>query len=217
MIWEYKKRPTGFSLTEMIVAVAVLSVLVVFLVTSFRFINKLSRQAVYLKFEKEAQVHIYEITREVKNAREIVRVTPTSLIIRAFNEKLGPNPYDPAESPLFEDVNVGTITYQYRETSEGSFIEKTIYFPAVSSVGFSASTSTKKILRNFLADPGINEDEPGKSYEIFRPFRLSGTSGDTGDVIEKAVEVRFRLEKGFFKEDPKEFSARAMKRNQVLF
>ncbi|OVE78064.1 hypothetical protein BVX98_01460, partial [bacterium F11] len=78
---------------------------------------------------QEAQLRLFELTREIRNAERIEEVQPDKLVLRVYNPKLG---YDSNSSLIFTPVAIGSITYQFRQdSSQLIYLEKTTFYPSV--------------------------------------------------------------------------------------
>lgn len=147
-----------------------LFVILGFIIASgFRFLNTLFASNAILQADRTAASDMIYLVNDVKNAREIKSITPTTLQLRSFNFALGFN--NPA---LFSEVNVGTITYQYGLTNgKPSMIRSSI---------FGGVTKNRALLIGLVQAPSVPA-----------PWFVAVTSST------HAVEVNFKLNVPFWK------------------
>src|SRR4051812_36957162 len=80
-------RLKGFSLAEIMVAIAILSLGGILMGTGLRVLQNFQRQWLFLSLHRDSQVAIYQMGKEIRNSESIVAVSSGSFSLRAFNLK----------------------------------------------------------------------------------------------------------------------------------
>ena len=129
-------------------SMAILAGAVSLVVVGVRFFNNMAYQRSISEIQQQAQVALFEITKDVLNADVILDVSSVTHILqlRAFNTDLG---YDTDLNPnLFDDLSsMGTITYRYAKENGVSMIRKT--------KEFDGDNQERCIFRSFLLEPNL--------------------------------------------------------------
>lgn len=102
------RRRSGFTLIELVMATAMFVIVSIIILTGFRFLNDALAHNSILQAEQMVERDFSYLTNDVANAQSIILINDSTLKLRMFNFSLGFN--NPA---LFNDVNIGTVTYQY--------------------------------------------------------------------------------------------------------
>src|SRR5258706_11693745 len=135
-----KKYSLGVTLIELLVSVGILVAVSSVLAVGIRFVNSLLRQKAASEIEQNAQLVLYEMTRDIRNAKSIVSITGDTLVINSFNFNLG---YDVSiSSAILQSVNIGTITFQFTQSGNNSWVERDILF--------NNRTQSMRFLQNIL-------------------------------------------------------------------
>lgn len=153
------------------------------------FLNNLFRQRSLMQLQQEAQVVMFNIAREVRNAREIKEATFNRLVLSSFNLRN----FDPSSVSLFDPVNVGTITYQYTLQGTDTFLEKKEEFPTPAPY-----LTTKKFMVNLLLTPDTTNYVFKSGPGAFPPF--------------ETVDISFRMSPSILRGKVVTFQEKAMKR-----
>jgi prepilin-type N-terminal cleavage/methylation domain-containing protein len=190
------KSSKGVTLAELMVVVAILVVAVSLTKLGVDWMVSIGRQRVLLEAQWKAQVSLYEITRNVRNCKQIVAISPGRLELAVFR----PRETDGFSNPAFVvTAATGTLIYEFKTDGSLTFLEKTYTTPA--------ATLVSRELVNVLEAPSADLwmfkaygiDEPGK-YE--------------------AVEVMIRLRPAFYSKEkydkPIEYRTVSMKRTAAI-
>lgn len=157
-----------------------------------RLVQLVQRQMVLANIQRESQQNLYAVTRDVRNAQKILSVSSDTLVLGAFNMRLG---FDTgptgAGSSIFTVANIGTITYKY-VAKDGGYISRTD--------DFNGLKREQKLMRNLLTTPSDVD-------YIFAPVGGAGPPYDS-------VEVVFRCGRGFFQKAPRVYGSEAMVRSR---
>jgi len=185
----------GVTLIELSITLAMIGGAIMLMAAGVRFVNNLLRQRTVLELQREGQLALYEITRDVRNANSILDVstqTPHRLVLSSFNFRLG---YDINTSQIFEPTRVGTITYTFREVTSPpeSYLERKVEFDNV-------VVEDKKLLKNLLQPEDPSTPGPDYIFTQIPPGALP--KYDT-------VEIALRLGAGFLRQTPKTYKAQA--------
>ncbi len=188
------KEPRGVTLIEVIVAVAIAvagSFLATIIVRNF---VSLQKQAAYLKITQEVQPHLYNMVREVRNSRFIIKVTSDTLKINTFDFSRGA---DSNSNPdMFNLINgTMTITYQYIDVSTGTFVQRTV-----------EKTGTDPKVNRFL----MNQLTPVSDVDY-----LFQNRSDPLTCPCDRVGIVARFSRGFFRDSPKVFEVEAVVRAYI--
>ena len=191
---------SGVTLTEVIIAVTILSIAVILTATGARILRQISENKAQSEAYAAAQLELIKITRDIRNAKYIVSAATDTLVLQVYDTRNG---FNVNENPgLFDSVNVGTMTYQYTESDGMRYLRKTIVFNG-------NTFQDKRLLRNFLV-------KPDSTHYIFNPCPIYATPPCPIGVATppyESVEVALRINPVFSKGDVKNFTALAMRRS----
>lgn len=194
----------GVTIVELMIALAVVGITVVLGATGVKFVNGLSRQKVISESDRDAQLVLYQIARDIRSCESIYQInnqfksvvftgTPPAVNISVDQQRLILNGFDYSQTHdirvnpnLFTpSLNGITISYEYKTAGSG-YLERTY------RVG--TTTTTKQ---QFLAG-ALKPDSTTNA--IFRPANEVSNSSFT------AVEVFFRIQPAIVKNDAKIYS-----------
>lgn len=180
------KKNFGHTLTEMLITVGVFFMIALMIPWGIRFINILSKKGHAVELERDAQVALYLMTKEVRNSRLIMSISPTTLVLSAYNLTGG---YDSDVNAAIFDRNLwGTITYQFQQLGQETYLNKKVEFPDPVTL-LMRTTLEKKLFRNMLV-------APNPTNYIFENNSLSPTCPCD------SVKIALRLNPGYFRDAP---------------
>jgi hypothetical protein len=186
-----RKNNSGVTLTEVLLVVFILGMVIYVSQVGFQFINHLYYRTSLLRAQQEAELNLYNITRDVRNSKAIIQISPDTLVLRAFNPRLG---YDVrANNGIFDPVNLTTTTYQFIQIGNDTYLQK--------STVAGGQTVQIKSLKNMLLVPTATD-------YLFRYFQ--------GVTIPnpQAVEICIRFDSRKMRGNNVSFSMTAMKRTR---
>ncbi len=202
----------GVTLTELMIATSVFSIVSFLGVVGLKSMNNFFRQKVSIESERDAQLVLYQIARDVRNSQSISQInqltgspvfatTPPVAVVPANEHRLVLKSFDYSgthdirvKSDLFSAANEITITYEYKNT-EGGYLERSHQLGGV--------TSTKKLLKGSL-----KFDTEAVPTPIFVPSNQISNSPYT------SVQVSFKIQPDLNKKSPvKTFQATVALRN----
>jgi hypothetical protein len=172
----------------MIVAVALLGSWMLCLRVGITFINSFIRQKSLAEHQRDSQIAAYGIIRDIRNAQKIQEVSDSKLVLRAFNTRQ----FNYDEPDLFDPVNVGTITYQFKLQSGLPFLERKLEFTDIPG-----GSLTNQLLKNLILTPdttnyvfkgGPGLVPPYDTVEVV--IRLKPPMGSTDPQIYREVAFR---------------------------
>lgn len=203
-----KKTHSGVTLIEILVVVAILGVAIFLLKVVVNVVTGFAQNSASVQIQRDVQGVLYDINRDVRNCKTIVKASTDTIQMRMVNTRLG---YSATVNPnLFDNVNLATMTYQYIDTGVDSYIKRTIQYPGL-------ATDEKILLKNVLVKPVAPD-------YIFNGCDIGNTSAflnqplvpisPTGEYVNpRGVDVRLRVSPLFVKNSSKLYSARAMRRS----
>lgn len=161
----------------MIVAIAILGTAFALAKLGVDWMVALGRQKILLEAQWNAQVTLYEITREVRNCKQIVDISSSSLTLSVFRPREIPDGF--AHPELVVAAATGTVVYDYVSNGTESYLRRSYTYPDPNVPGATATRQTK-LLVNML-EPPVND------MWMFQPY------GSTVPGSYEAVEIRIRL------------------------
>src|SRR5262249_43933825 len=106
-----KKSSAGVTLLEVMIVALILGIVGMLTVIGAKFLSQLNRQGVQVDIDRQAQVLLEEITREVRVSRSLIAVSSSTLKFSVYNISKG---YDSGtNTDLFNAAQIGTVTYQH--------------------------------------------------------------------------------------------------------
>src|SRR5258708_15860047 len=88
--FKMKRRTNqGVTFIEMIVALAIFTTVVALGVGGANLMKGLQKQWSLLQIQREAQLDLYNISRDIRNARSILSISTDTLVLQAYNTRLG--------------------------------------------------------------------------------------------------------------------------------
>jgi prepilin-type N-terminal cleavage/methylation domain-containing protein len=197
MKWKRNKtKSKGVTLIEVMIVVGLIGIVVVFVRGLLGYLNTIFFQTSAVTLQREAEVILYDISREVRNAKSIVNISSGSLVLRTVNGQLG---YDSATSPIFLPVNLGTVTYQFVDATPG-YLSRVREFPG--------QRIEKKYLKGLLIKP------EGEHY-MFRPMGLGIDPWSLSPPFD-GVDVNLEIKVPAGRDPFKSYKTQVRKRTQSL-
>jgi prepilin-type N-terminal cleavage/methylation domain-containing protein len=184
----------GVTLIEVLVVVAVLGSVLAIMSGGTNLLNAFLHQWSWVENQRQAQLQLYSVTKDIRNSIEIVNVSSmtSTLVLRTYDFRRS---YDSADAANIFNVEPGTITYQYSGlTSTDTYLSRSTQFPGDPQY-------TKRLLRNLLLPPGT-------AYAMFSPYPVGATAPYD------AVEVTLVMGRGFLSASPRRYEAIALKRSR---
>jgi hypothetical protein len=199
----------------MLVAVAILGTLALLGRVGVQLINNMMQASAVSKVQQEAQLVLYNVTKDVRNSMRIVSASSTTLVLNSVNTSQG---FDVTQNTnLFADVNVSTLTYHFVSNGGETYLRKTLERNGV-------TLDDKKMLKNLLIAPdntnhlfvvcrreGMLQDNcplPGQAGHPDQPtFNID---------LHYGVDIRFKMSPLFVKDSEVEYSAREIRRSNSL-
>ncbi|MCB4755744.1 MAG: hypothetical protein LHV69_01690 [Elusimicrobia bacterium] len=173
-----RRYDPGITLTEAVISMAILGSVVLMTGTAVRFLGALNEQNAKFQVEMVSDPVLFNMAKEINNAKSIWSVGPSSCTIRVYNTAKG---FDPAKNPdLFVEGKDGFITYIYSPAE--ACLMKTVDFTADEP---HTVWNVKKYFKNLLQQP--DEHNP-----IFEPLN---------DPV-SSVRIVLRFNKGIFAKAP---------------
>jgi type II secretory pathway pseudopilin PulG len=195
------KDESGITLIEAMVSVAVVAMVIALGIVGVKFLNNIMRENAGAQIQREAQLTLFQITRDIRNAHSVVLVStevPNTLILNSINFRLG---YDVDKGDIFNPLNIGTITYQFVDNPAGSYLLRRTDFNRLDAGGNVASIDVveRKILRDLLLP-----DDPATPIidAIFEPT--------VAKDLTAPIQITFRLGNGYFRNNPKVYKSQSM-------
>jgi len=182
-----RKAPyLGISTIEVMVVIAIIGAFALFSNPGMRLIVYIGQQGSRAQIGADAEIVLYNIIREVRNANSIDEVTPGRLRLTTFNFQNG---YD--SSALF--AQEGTIIYEY--DAIGRYLKRT--------VDFGGGIQEKKIFKDMIVTP------TAANY-IFK------ADDATPGAIIKSVNLALRLSSPSLGRSPLIYEMKATLRSDIL-
>jgi hypothetical protein len=139
-----KTSAKGVTLIEATITVAILGGTIMLTRLGIGFLNTIAQQKATMEVQQQSQSIVFNIAREVRNSKDILEVEKDKLVLSAFDRR-----HYTYDSPdLYNPVNVGTITYQYRESNDRSYLERTTEFPSDGG-----TVLTQKLMERMVVAP----------------------------------------------------------------
>jgi prepilin-type N-terminal cleavage/methylation domain-containing protein len=194
----------GVTLTEMMVAIAIMGLTFGLAKMGVDWMVALGRQRILLNAQWTGQVTLYEITRNIRNCSQIVNISSGSLTLAVFRPADTGGWSDPA---FVVTRATGTLVYSYVQADGETFLQRSYTFPDPTFAGPEANapliTRSTKLLVNMLEPP------VGSMY-MFAPY-LSA---------DQNVEVVIRIRPTYWSAEkygkPIEYRTISMKRTSTL-
>ncbi len=180
----------GVTLVEVIVVVLVIGIVSFMTSVCVRLLNETHRQAAFVQVERDAQIALYNIAKDVRNAQEIVEISSTTLQLRTYDLANG---YSVIQNfNLFSPANRGTISYDFQPAAGGAYVRRRVQFPS--------RNQETKLLKNMLLTPSTVDyifQSPGGACPCER------------------VKIALRLNPGYLRRSPRVYVTEATVRGFV--
>lgn len=158
-------------MVELAIVVSIVGVAIYIARVGILFINNLYYRTALVQAQQEAELNLYNITRDVRNSKVIVEISSGTLTLNTFNPHLG---FDVRVNPvIFSPVNIATMTYQFVQNGSDSYLQKTVITNGQAVV--------TRSLRNILSNP------VGDNY-LFRSYNGANSPNP------QAVDIAIRLD-----------------------
>jgi len=167
------KPNAGVSLVELMIVVGILGIVFFMTATGVNLITNGAKQKSVLETQRDAQIALYGITRDIRNCADIVSISSDTLTLLIVDTMGG---YDPENSPGMFD-RTGTLTFKFNAEGNGqkSYLSRTLDFPS-----FSIHQEQKLLV-------GLLEQPSEGGYHIFKKNPSLGPDA-TGDEVR--IEIR---------------------------
>ena len=185
-----KKHNRGFTLTELLISVAIFVTAMALIQSGIKLINDLTKQKVRMEAHTEAERALFMIHRDILNARAIISsgtvddcptlcVAPQKLQLAVRNYADG---FDfNTNSKLFstDPVDIGTITYEAKLVDNIAVLQRTVDLPGTilhpggvhNTHAYLKSYLLSATTTFFTAAPNVQEG--GNGVEINLPLKPS--------------------------------------------
>lgn len=121
----FRPNRRGVSLTEVLIVMVVLGILIGLVKIGMDYLGSVFRMGSNIEVEREAHVALYQISRDIRNSSSIVDIQPDKLVLRVFDYRKG---FDTADTLFFKNVNIGTITYQFKHAGGKTYLNRRVKF-----------------------------------------------------------------------------------------
>lgn len=192
----------GLTLVEILITVAIIGIVFSMSAAAIRFVNTISREKLLIEGQRDAEVLLYDITKEVRDAKKIVAVSSGTLTLQIYNLTAG---YDINANNFANPNNLETLIYEYRLDRGVPVINRRRYASTASGGGLRDS---KFFLRNL-----IEPDDPSTSGTLERIFTPAPDPTITEDF--DLVNVTLRIRPRAFEAVPRIFQGQVMVRASV--
>jgi hypothetical protein len=204
MKFNKSKYRKGVSVVEVCMVTAVVVIVVALMKGGIEYIGGFSKQRELMQVQRDEQITLYQVARDVRNSVGIVDLSTYTLVLLVNDNRRG---YDVDKSPdFFKEIHIGTVTYQYNSDSSGSYLLRKAEFNNVDNSGNVTSVYKveRKLIENLLqpedpSTPGIDQ--------MFKPFP-EGTSAPF-----RGVTVVFRFGGNFLNRTPKTYKVDVLMRS----
>jgi prepilin-type N-terminal cleavage/methylation domain-containing protein len=169
----------GFTLTEVMITAAIIGVVFMASTTIIRIMNNASKEKVLVESQRDVEVLLYQMVRDVRDAARIVEIstnTPKHVTLSVYNVRGG---YDVNTNPFWLTNNLLTLTYTYGSDSTGTYIERKI-----TNAG-GAVLERRKFLPNL-----VQPDAPSTPDEhVFQPVPFQDLFTGTYDTVQFELRI----------------------------
>jgi hypothetical protein len=160
-----------------------------------KLISHLHRQGTEMEVEREAQIVLYNLTKEIRSAKFVVSVSSDVLKLRVHDLRDG---YDSNTNlAMFSDTAFGTITYRHITNGQTSALQRTVEYPGINR--------SEQFLKNIISTSATGNDYIFLNIDPF----------STGCPCYQ-VQVRFQMNRGWFKDgNPRQYDSQVTVRSTL--
>jgi prepilin-type N-terminal cleavage/methylation domain-containing protein len=187
--WQ-QRLDRGITLVEILIVVLIISIVFALAGTAIRMLNSFSRQQIALESQREVEIVLYQLVRNVRNCARIEDVTNTKLVLQVYDLTNGYDINDPPTNLFYN--NTQTVTYEAIQDGDQSFL---LYTREVGGT----VVDSKRFLKNLIATSSV----------FFVPVPAGATSNYEG------VLVSFEIKPNKFKIPARTYQAQGMIRRTV--
>lgn len=184
----------GVTIVEVLIVVLIIGAVYMMTALGVRLISNLHRQGTEMEVEREAQVVLYNLTKEIRASKYIISVSSDVISLRAHDLRNG---YDSGVNPaMFWDSTMGTITYRHVTDGQSSSLQRTVEFPG-------GGTRTESFLKNIISTSATGAD-----------FIFLNIDPQTTSCPCYEVQIRFQMNRGWFKDkNPRQYDTQVTVRS----
>jgi prepilin-type N-terminal cleavage/methylation domain-containing protein len=196
----------GITLIELLVVMVILVAATTLGRVGFNVMQGIMQSSAMSKTQREAQVILYDITKEIRNCSKIKSLSYDRLVLNVFNTRDGFNVEQ--NNTLFTEAFIGTTTYQFVSSNSESYLRKTTIINNV-------TREDKKLLKNLLLTPNatnyiFNACAATASPPCPKPWE----QGAYSEPIIESLEIWLRMSPLYVKGSESNYVAQSMKRTK---
>lgn len=172
------RRGAGITLIELVIGMAILGTTILMVRMGIGFLMTIFTQTASVQSQRDAEIVLYDIAKEVRNAKAILAISSGTLTLRSLDTSLG---YDSDTSPIFSEVNIGSTTYQYVNDGTATYLKRTKSFGGINQ--------EKPFLKGVLLEPGADHFlfRPMSSFPGVDPWNLQAPYDGVEIMLEVAI------------------------------
>jgi Tfp pilus assembly protein PilV len=200
-------RQAGVTLPEVIVMMLLLVIVSILTNISLRIMNSMKREGSRMQASQDAHIFLYNLAKEVRNAKEILSISPATVQFTTYDFSKGfdggtdDNGVVVGSDVLFDDAKITTITYTCTTSPKGAVMQRVEVRAGV--------TRTTNYFQDSIVIPSNDVDNgydtaayADESSYIFFPnqnYVCPDVPASGKDVDCTYLRVRLHMRPGFFK------------------
>ena len=191
-------RQLGVTLVEVIVMVFLMGILALLTNVCLKILNSLQREGSRIQTSRDASVLLYDMAREIRNAKSILYISSDTLQFTTYDFSKG---FDGSvtggggsSAVLFDPLRIGTITYTCIVSAGATVLKKEELHPLPQ--GNRTTFSLRGVI--LMPDP-FHLPTPEDTYLFQRRPNVTYCPCDY-------VSIRLRLDPAFLHDEPLEYS-----------
>lgn len=189
----HSDHKAGVTIAEVLIVILIIGAVYMMTALGVRLISNLHRQGTEMEVEREAQVVLYNLTKEIRASKYIISVSSDVIKLRSHDLRNG---YDSDVNPaMFLDSTMGTITYRHVTDGQSSSLQRTVEYTGV--------TRTESFLKNIISTSATGAD-----------FIFLNIDPQTTSCPCYEVQIRFQMNRGWFKDkNPRQYDTQVTVRS----
>lgn len=191
-----KRSSRGVTIIEMTIIIGIIGIVFFLTSTVIRFMNNVSRERISFESQRNVEIILNQVARDIRNSQQIATITATTLELRVFDLALGYDVNRPGND-FWNPAKIQWLIYSYESDAKGTFLRKQLLAPNKTTL-----IEEKQYLRNLL-----EPDDPATTSTVERIFSPIPASA-TGNF--NTVQIDFRVKPPAYNIPAKFFRTEAM-------